>query len=327
MDTSKFSIMAFGSVLGTGGFALASKSFLPFIVLPLTLILVFFFFLFSAIFLVKIIRHPKKVKAEINHTLSGNFYAFQPISAVILAILCWNILPTIVSFILLAYGATVIFILSLYLSYHFFANINVKPNQLHGGWFITPVASILVTNAVLMYHTNAIFMIIGLTFFGIGAMLFILILGMLFFRLVNHSLPPLELAPTNYIILAPIGILIADFIKISSYAGTLFHVNLVPSGIILGIMFWGFGIWAIGVNLLLLNKYLRSGLKFHMGWWSYVFPTAAFTLGTIALSSVFSPFKAISIILYVSLIAIFAIVLTGSVMQAFNGFTRQNNNM
>ncbi len=69
MDTSKFSIMAFGSILGTGGFALASKTFLPFLVIPLTWVLVFFFLLFSAILLVKLVLHPGIVKTELKHTL------------------------------------------------------------------------------------------------------------------------------------------------------------------------------------------------------------------------------------------------------------------
>ena len=315
MKINKFSIMSFGSILGTGGFVIASKSFFPFLVAPLALILIFFFSLFSALFLIKIIRYTKIVKAELKHPLLGNFYALQPISAVILAILCWNLLPGSINLGLLVYGASLIFVLAIYLSYHFFANMNVKPDQLHGGWFITPVATILVTNAVLMYPISAITMVVGLVFFGIGFMLFMLTLSTLFLRLVNHTLPPVELAPKNYILLAPIGILIVDFLKISAYAGTIFHVNLAPFGALLGITFWGFGIWAIGVNLLLLNKYLRSRFKFHIGWWSYVFPTAAFTLGTMALSSLFSPFKVVSIILYMFLFAVFVIVLVESIIQ------------
>lgn len=309
--------MSFGSILGTGGFAIASKSFFPFLVAPLAWVLIFFFSLFSTLFLIKIIRYPKIVKAELKHPLLGNFYALQPISAVILAILCLNLLPGVINLSLLVYGASLIFVLAIYLSYHFFANMNVKPDQLHGGWFITPVATILITNALLLYPVSAITMTVGLVFFGIGFMLFMLILSTLFFRLVNHTLPPVKLAPTNYIILAPIGILIVDFVKISAYAGTIFHVNLTPFGALLGIAFWGFGIWAIGVNLLLLNKYLKSGFKFHVGWWSYVFPTAAFTLGTMALSNILSLFKVISTILYLFLFAVFAIVLVGSLIQMF----------
>ena len=82
---------------------------------------------------------------------------------------------------------------------------------------------------------------------------------------------------------------------------------------------WNFTrIWAIGVNLLFFRKYLKSGFQFNLGWWSYVFPTAAFTLGTASLSDFFSPFKTISLFLYVCLTAVFIIVLLGSLKQMLN---------
>ncbi len=307
--------MSFGSILGTGGFVLASRAFLPFLVLPLTGILAFFFLLFSAIFLIKIVLHPEIVKAELKHHLLGNFYALQPISALILAILGWNLIPRIIDLGLLIYGAGLIFILAVYIPYYFFSDTKIKFDQMHGGWFITPVATILVTYAVFLYPVSPITMIIGLLFFGIGAVLFLLILSMLFFRLISHTLPPVELAPTNYLLLAPIGILIVDSIRISNYAGTMFGVNLNPLGATIGAILWGFGIWAIFINTLFFGRYLKSGFKFQISWWSYVFPTAAFTLGTIALSNFFSPFKAVSLFLYICLTIIFLVILVGSLMQ------------
>ncbi len=315
LDTSRFPITVFGSILGTGGFALASKSFLPFLVLPLSWILLFLFFAFSAIFLLKIIYHPGIVRTELRHPLPGNFYALQPISAVLLAILCRNLLPFPLVLGLLVYGSVLILTLSIYLPYHFFSNVNIELGHLHGGWFITPVATILVTNAVFLYPASQSTVLIALVFFGIGTMLFLLILGALFFRLISHTLPPVELAPTNYIMLAPIGILIVDMLQISKVAGPIFGMNLSTLGIIGGIFLWGFGIWAIGVNILLLIRYIRSGLKFHIGWWSYVFPTAAFTMGTISLSGSVTPLKLASVFLYVSLFVIFGAVALGSIKK------------
>lgn len=312
LQISKFPITIFGSILGTGGFALASKFFLPSLVEPLTWILLFLFFAFSIVFLLKVILYPAVVKSELTHPLPGNFYALQPISSVLLAILSWKLLPSSVVMGLLVYGAALILVLSMYLPYHFFSNINIEFSQLHGGWFITPVATILVTNALFLYPVSETTFTVALLFFGIGALLFFLVLSVLFFRLISHTLPPVELAPTNYIILAPIGILIVDILQISKSAGALFGFNFTPIGVLGAMTLWGFGIWAIGVNLLLLVKYLRSGFKFHIGWWSYVFPTAAFTLGTISLSDFLELFKTISLFLYISLSVVLAIVVLGS---------------
>lgn len=313
MELKSFPVTVFGSILGTGGLILASKRFVPSVVLPLTLIIGILFSLFTGILLAKLIKYPEVVRSELRHPLPGNFYALQPISAVILSILCMHLLPYGVDLGLLVYGGVLILALSVYLPYHFFSNMNVGFPQLHGGWFITPVATILVTDAVLLYPVNEVNVFISLLFFGIGSMLFLLILVVLFFRLLSHDLPPVELAPSNYIMLAPIGILIVDVIQISSHIGQFFGSDLTTLAVISGMALWGFGLWAAFVNLLLVFKYLHNGLRFHIGWWSYVFPTAAFTLATIDLSEHVSLFGPISISLYILLVIIVFIVTIGSV--------------
>lgn len=304
MLLKEFPVNVFGSVLGTGGLILASKHFLPSIVFPLTVLLVALFSLFTAILLMKAIKYPQIVKLELQHPLPGNFYALQPISAVIISILCMNLIPYRIDLGLLIYGAAMIFALSVYLPYHFFSDMKVSLSQLHGGWFITPVATILVTDAVLLYPINEVNIFVSLLFFGIGSMLFLLILTVLFFRLLSHDLPPVELAPTNYIMLAPIGILVVDVFQMSAHIGQFYGADLTTIALMLSVALWGFGLWAAIVNLLMIAKYVRNGMKFHIGWWSYVFPTAAFTLATVDISTHISLFSPISIGLYILLVVI-----------------------
>jgi tellurite resistance protein len=168
--------------------------------------------LFTGIFNIKLIKYPATVGSEIRHPIPGNFYALQPNSAVLLAILPRKEYPSPVDIGLLVYGGALILALSIYLPYHFFSDMNVQFADLHGGWFITPVATILVTNAILLYPVSETSLIVSLLYFGIGTMLFLLVLSVLFFRLLSHNLPTSELAPTNFIMLAPIGILIVPFL-------------------------------------------------------------------------------------------------------------------
>lgn len=298
----------FGAILGTGGVALASQPFVPALTLLLTYLLSALFVLFTALLVVKTIKYPGLVKTELQNPLPGNFYALQPISAVILAILYRKLFPSPIDVGLLVYGGVLILVLSVYLPYHFFSNMNVEFSQLHGGWFITPVATILVTNAILLYPASELNLVISLFYLGIGTMLFLLVLSVLFFRLLSHSLPSIELAPTNYIMLAPIGILIADILQVSNLSAPFLGMNLTPIATLVGSGLWGFGIWAVLVNLLLLRRYTRAGFPFHIGWWSYVFPTAAFTLGTISLSKYLEPFGLVSRFLYLCLVAIWVVV-------------------
>ncbi len=317
MNIGNFPITVFGSILGTGGVILASRPFLPWIVMPLTLLLLVLFLFFTGLLLLKIIKFPAVVRKELQHPLPGNFYALQPISAVILSILCMQVLPGGVDIGLLIYGAIAIFALSVYLPYHFFSNININFSQLHGGWFITPVATILVTDAVLLYPLSEMSIAISLFFFGIGSILFLLVLTVLFFRLLSHDLPPSDLAPTNYIMLAPIGILIVDLVQISSLVGRFFGSDLTTPAVILGIAVWGFGLWGALVNILMIVRYARNGMKFHIGWWSYVFPTAAFTMASMELSAYIPLFSIFARVLYIVLLLIFALVAIGSLSTLF----------
>lgn len=313
MNFARFPVTVFGVILGTGGLALASQSFVPLLTTLLTYLVAALFVLFTGIFVIKLIKHQGTVRTEIRHPIPGNFYALQPISAVILAILLRKEYPSPVDVGLLVYGGALILALSVYLPYHFFSDMNVQFADLHGGWFITPVATILVTNAILLYPVSETSLIVSLLYFGIGAMLFVLVLSVFFFRLLSHNLPTAELAPTNFIILAPIGILIVDISQISNVSGSFFGgANLVPISTLVGSCLWGFGVWAVLVNLLLIAKYLKSGFPFHMGWWSYVFPTAAFTLGTVSLSNHFQLFASVSLFLFLCLIAVWAVVSVGS---------------
>ena len=312
MMLKDFPVTVFGSILGTGGLLLASKHFLPWIVMPVTLLLLALFSIFTGILMAKVLKHPSIVKSELKHPLPGNFYALQPISAVIISILCMNVLPYGIDIGLLIYGTSLIFALSVYLPYHFFSDMNVSFSQLHGGWFITPVATILVTDAVLLYPIDEVNIFISLMFFGIGAMLFLLLLAVLFFRLLSHDLPATELAPTNYIMLAPIGILIVDVFQISGRLGQFYGTDLTTIALILGLILWGFGLWAALVNLFMIIRYVKRGMRFHIGWWSYVFPTAAFTLASLELSRYIPFFRTISVALYILLLISFIIITAGT---------------
>ena len=150
--------------------------FYPILTLVLTYILTIVFVFLTAIWITKVVLHWNAVKDEIKHVVIGNFYPLQPISAVILAILYYK---QPISFgvpfgdVLLAYGSVLILIIPFYLSYHFFAN-TTELHNIHGGWFIPPVSTILVTDALLLYKPNVTLFAISLVYFGIGTICFYL---------------------------------------------------------------------------------------------------------------------------------------------------------
>ncbi len=312
MRTKEFNISWFATILGTGGVALASQPFFPVLTLALTYILTPIFLFLNIIWLAKIVMHGSVVKREIQHLVLGNFYPLQPISAVTLAILYQKLSIPFLDIALLAYGGVLILLMVFYLSYHFFVNVTPQLHQINGGWFIPPVSTILVTNAILQYPPDETLFAISLIYFGMGMMLFLFIATILFLRLVSHKLPSTELAPTNFIILAPIGILIVDTLTISHYTDTLFGVKTFVSASTLSISLWGFGLWALVVNLMILIKYVNRSFPFFLGWWSYVFPTAAFALATNALATHLTLFKPVSMAIYLFLITVWIAVVVRS---------------
>ncbi len=306
MNVKDFKIGWFAIILGSGGVALASLPFFPALTKLLAYILTAVFVILTALWILKIVMHPDVVAREMQHFVVGNFYPLQPISAVILALL-YHRLSFPFAEPLLIYGAVLILVMTIYISYHFFATTTSELHQIHGGWFIPPVSTILVTYALLLlYPSSVMAFVLSLIYFGIGFMLFLFIATILFLRLVSHELPVAELAPTNFILLAPVGILIVDFMGIAKHASTLLPN---ASALNASISLWGFGMWALFVNILLLLKYLRQEYSFFLGWWSYVFPTAAFTMGTMVLSQSIEAFRYATMALY-ALLMLFWVVVT-----------------
>jgi len=309
MKIKKFNVGWFALILGSVGVALASLSLFPTLSWILAYLLTAIFAVLTIIWIAKIILHFDIVSKELQHFMMGNFYPLQPISAVLLAILYYK-LSIPFEKPLLIYGAVLIFILAIYLSYHFFATTTSKLHHIHGGWFIPAVSTILVTYAILLiYPSNLTAFAVSLMFFGIGFMLFLFIATILFLRLITHELPEAELAPTNFLLLAPVGILILDFMLIGQYASGLFNANILNIiALIASLSLWGFGIWVLIINIMILLKYLGKEYPFFLGWWSYVFPTSAFTVGTMMLSHKIEMLKYVAIALYVLLIFFWVIV-------------------
>ena len=125
-------------------------------------------------------------------------------------------------------------------------------------------------------------------FFGMGFVLYLLIVTMLHHRLVLHPLPHAGLAPSLWIGLGPIGVGALALVKMAA-AGTAVFGPAAP-GIALvsklaATALWGFGVWWLAAAALLLAHYLRSGpLPYGVGWWGFTFPLGAYTVATLAIS-------------------------------------------
>ncbi len=197
INLREFNVSWFATILGSGGVAIAFLSIYPALSWILTVALTAIFALLTCIWFAKLIFHWDVTKKE---SCNGQLLSSPVFSAVILAILYKRFMIPFDE-PLLIYGSVLILIIAIYLT---FANVTAELKSIHGGWFIPPVSTILVTDAILLYPPDLTKFASSLIYFGIGFTLFLFIATILFLRLV---IMPFELAPTN-----PIGILVVDIL-------------------------------------------------------------------------------------------------------------------
>jgi tellurite resistance protein TehA-like permease len=55
-------------------------------------------------------------------------------------------------------------------------------------------------------------------------------------------------------------------------------------GVIGGAVFWGYGVWWIGMAILMTARYVSEGMPFNLGWWAFTFPLGVFSIASLALA-------------------------------------------
>ena len=92
-------------------------------------------------------------------------------------------------------------------------------------------------------------------------------------------------------------------------------------GLIGGLMFWGYGVWWLGLAMLKTVRYLREGLPFNLGWWGFTFPLGVYTLATLALARItqLEVFAVIGGVLALCLAALWVMVAVRTVRGAWRG--------
>ena len=156
----------------------------------------------------------------------------------------------------------------------------------NGGWLIPPVMNLLVPLALapLVPHLSqwdTLAVLTGFAFYGIGVILFLVMLPLLVARLALRDPLPAAMAPSLWIPLAPAGVVglsLLQLLRAAADAGVPGFTSAVP-GLVVSAMGLGFGAWWFLFAWLELRRVQRAGgPPVHPGWWGFVFPLAAMTL-------------------------------------------------
>ncbi len=289
------------------------------------------------------IHYPQAVQRDLRHPIAAPFFSTLPISLVVSGIaLEKTSLPFLpeetrwmVVLILWVVGALGIIGLALYLINVFFHQPEVKWEQSTFGWLIPPVSTLIVPilgNALTVHFAGqslgATILLINLMFLGVGSVLFLLVMGMVFTRYVFYALPPVHLTPTLWVGLAPTSILTLVLLRLPAALEAVWTLDQVTVTLlnvvaqVVGIALWGFGVfWLLLALWVTLAIQRRERLPFALSWWAFVFPLGAFTVATGALYQNWSHpfFLGIGAISLVSLILIWAVTFIRTLQGAWRG--------
>lgn len=266
-----FPISWFATIMGLSGFTIAWRRAeqlfsLPFAISPaLQWLTVALFVLLAFVYLVKWLRYPGEVRAEIDHPVKLAFVPTVSIALILLSIVFLHPLPALARGLWLigaiAHFAATLFVLNSWIHHDKYQIAHLNP-----AWFIPVVGNILVPVAGVPLGFGEV----SWFFFALGLFFWPVLTAILFYRLIFHGSLPERLAPTLFIFIAPPAV---GFIS--------WHVLVAGIDAFARLLY---GV-ALFFTLLLFSQIGRfARLKFFLSWWAYSFPLAAVTIASLIMA-------------------------------------------
>lgn len=284
------------------------------------------------------IIHFDKLSEDLKHPVMSNFFVTMPVAGIILATnfllmgrnyFSMQFLMNM-SLVIWIFGVVLALLFSVYITFNMMMSDTIHPNLTNFSWFIAPVASIIVPllgNSLVKYYIGSniqlanLINIIDLTFYGIGFVLFIILSSIVINRFIFHKMPHAMVLPTFWIILGPIGVGAISLMGLADANVALGFLLSTETIKLFAVIFWGFGLWAFGLILLITLKYLKNGeIPFSLSWWAFIFPLGAYSLASLSIYN-YSHIKIIfvyTIILTILLSIIFIITFIKTIIGIVN---------
>ncbi len=122
--------------------------------------------------------------------------------------------------------------------------------------------------------------------FGLSLFIGLIIVTLIYSRLIHRGMPPVQAAPTVWIMLGLIGQSVTAANLLGNAAHTAiaapFAQGLKVFGLIFGITMGGFGVLMFCLAVALTVHSARRGLHFSLTWWSFTFPIGTCVTGATA---------------------------------------------
>lgn len=158
----------------------------------------------------------------------------------------------------------------------------VPPAAVSGNWFVPVVPLVLVPSILLralqlgLPGDERAWAFAALVGWGMGFTLFLMLASIIGSRLLVAAPPSAHQAPSWWGWLAPLGAggvgLLAS-VELAAAAGVVDGAEGIA--LLVVTVMWGFSAWWVLLAIRIIVKERRS-MHFHLGWWGFGFPTAAF---------------------------------------------------
>ncbi|ABK45539.1 C4-dicarboxylate transporter/malic acid transport protein [Magnetococcus marinus MC-1] len=262
-------ISIFATVMGLAGLSIAWTKAEPLLKLatlsPLLMGLTgTLFVVLLLLYVVKVVRHPEAVRAELHHPIKLSFFPTISISLLLLSIVTLHLMPHLSKGLwLLGAGlhlGLTLYVLSAWLNHDHFEIKHMNPS-----WFIPVVGNIVIPLAGVEHG----YLEPSWFFFSIGLLFWLVLMVIVFYRLFFHPPLPDKLMPTLFILIAPPAVGFLAYLKLTgeldAFARILYYAGLF-------------------LTLMLFTQIRRfTRLKFFLSWWAYSFPLAAITVATLVM--------------------------------------------
>ena len=258
-------------IMGLAGFSIAWSRAehilgLPFAVSPFLLgATVALFIGVTLVYLLKILRYPAAVRAEIDHPVKIAFLPTFSISMILISIALLNGAPT-ASFWLWTGGTLLHLLFTLYILSSWVHQNRYEIKHLNPAWFIPVVGNILVPIAGIHHAPVEV----SWFFFSIGLFFWPILTGIIFNRLIFHQSLPERFLPTLFIFIAPPSVGLISWYNLTGTTG--------PFGLIL----YFIAVFFFLLMLVQVRYFIK--ISFFLSWWAYSFPVAALTIATLLMA-------------------------------------------
>ena len=284
----------FALVMATGIVSIAAQLLrIPFVPQALLVINGIAFVVLWALTIVRVIRYPREVLADLSdHQRGVGFFTVVAGTSVLGSQLA--IVAKLGSFAF--WIATLV--LWLVLVYAVFTALTVKENKppldqgINGGWLVAVVATQSVSTLASILAPSTIhaelLLFVSLTFWLAGGMLYIWLISLIFYRYTFFRFVPSDLMPPYWINMGAMAIsTLAGTLLIASAKSSPLLTQLHPFILGLTILFWATATWWIPMLVILgfwRHVVKRFPLTYSPLYWGAVFPLGMYTVCTFRLA-------------------------------------------